>query len=81
MIYLRYFLWFIVIAAGVIFTLINARSVEIDYYFGSTHLFLPLLILLVLAIGVILGYLINFPKILKLHHLNRQLKQHGKDHT
>ena len=69
--YIRYFIWILVIIVGTIFTTLNARSVEIDYYFNGAkiNIFLPLLILIVLVIGVILGYLVAIPKIIKLRHV------------
>lgn len=57
--YVRYFIWFLILLIGIIFTVLNARSVEIDYYFGGakTNIFLPLLILIIFVIGVLFGYL------------------------
>jgi len=74
--YVRYFIWFVVVVIGVIFTTMNARTVEIDYYFGAkANIFLPLLILIVLVVGIILGYLIAVPKIMKLRHTVHKLSR------
>lgn len=72
--YVRYFIWILVIIVGTIFTTLNARSVEIDYYFGGAkvNVFLPLLIVIILVVGVILGYLVAVPKIIKLRHALRK---------
>ncbi len=82
--YIRYAIWILVIIVAIIFTTMNARSVEIDYYFGGAkaNIFLPFLILITLIIGVILGYLIAAPRILKLRHENRRLTKllHQPDH-
>lgn len=75
--YFRYTIWLIVIVIGVIFTLMNARTVEIDYYFGSAkaNVFLPLLIALVFIVGAVLGYLAAVPKIIKLKRTIRKLSR------
>jgi lipopolysaccharide assembly protein A len=75
--YIRYAIWLLVIIIGVIFTLMNARSVQIDYYFGSgkVNVFLPLLILIVLMIGAVLGYFAALPRMIKLRHENRRLSR------
>lgn len=74
--YVRYSIWLLVIVVGIIFTLMNARMVEIDYYFGAAkaNVFLPLLILIILIVGAVLGYLIAVPKIIKLRHTIRKLE-------
>lgn len=73
--FIRYLIWILIIIAGIFFSLINQRMVEIDYYLGSTTLFLPLLIVIAAVAGALLMILIMMPPILKLNHINRQLKR------
>lgn len=75
--YARYILWLLVIILALAFTILNAHWVEINYYFGKTKVFFPLILLLMLIIGAILGYLAAIPKIWKVHRQNRQLKRNS----
>ncbi len=51
------FLLLLVVLLGLSFALLNAGSVELDYYFGSVSMPLSLLVVLVLILGAVLGVL------------------------
>lgn len=51
------FLLLLVVLLGLSFALLNAGSVELDYYFGSVSMPLSLLVVLVLILGAALGVL------------------------
>ncbi len=53
--YINYIFWILIIIIGVTFTGINAHWVYLDYYFGTTHIFLPILLVITMAIGALLG--------------------------
>lgn len=50
---------------GVIFAILNAETVQINYYFGSKETPLSLAIILSMLLGAILGLLASFGLILK----------------
>lgn len=82
--YVRYFIWFLIILIGVSFTLLNSRTVEIDYYFGpgKINVYLPLLILTAMIMGALLAYLSILPTWLKqknqIRKLRREMQLPGK---
>lgn len=54
----------IIILIGVIFAMLNAQSVQLNYYFGVQQLPLSLAIVLSMLIGAILGVLASIKLIL-----------------
>lgn len=58
----------------------NARSVEVDYYFGSVNISLPLLILLGVIAGAFLTYLALLPKLWQLYRFKRRLMDRSNGH-
>lgn len=54
-----------VILFGVIFAMLNAESVQLNYYFGVKQLPLSLVIVLSMLVGAILGVLASIRLILK----------------
>lgn len=54
-----------VILFGVIFAMLNAESVQLNYYFGAKQLPLSLIIVLSMLVGAILGVLASIRLILK----------------
>ena len=68
-----------VIAVGVTFALLNSQPVHFDYLFGDHVIPLSLLLVLSLALGVLLGFLVTLPHSLRkrtaIYRLKRQLKQ------
>lgn len=53
--FVNYLIWFLVLIVGVTFSSLNSYPVQVNYYFGSTQLMLPILILIAMAIGALLG--------------------------
>ena len=54
-----------VILFGVVFAVLNAESVQLNYYFGSKQLPLSLAIVIAMIIGAILGVLASINLILR----------------
>ena len=70
--------WLVVMAIGVTFSGLNSRMVLINYYLDEKQVHLPILLLIVLAIGVLLGFVTLFPTLIKKKHANRRLRQRIK---
>lgn len=68
---------------GVTFAMLNADSVAIDYYFGTAHLALSLLLAMALIVGVIIGLLVAMVWLVrakaKRRHLAKQLHKIEKE--
>lgn len=73
-----YIFWIIVIIIGVTFASLNAHTVVVDYYAGNSTLSLPLLLLITLVLGAILGILAMIPIMLKNKQATRRLKHKVK---
>lgn len=54
-----------IILFGIIFAMLNAQSVQLNYYFGAKQLPLSLLIVLSMLIGAILGVLASIKLFLR----------------
>ena len=74
-----YIVILILILLGVTFALLNAGPVTLNYYFGKQSIFLPLLLLLSLALGIIIGMLACFKPWFTLKHENRALRARIRD--
>ena len=72
---ISYLFWLLIIALVVIFTIINSHVIDINFYFKSVRIYLPLLLFLILFLGSILGVLAMVPFILKLQNKIRLLKR------
>ena len=68
---------------GITFAMLNAELVNINYYFGISHLPLSLLLLLVLVIGTIFGVVATLFKLLrsksKIRRLAKKLRLSQKE--
>lgn len=62
---ISYVLMFFVLLLGLTFACLNAESVDINYYFGVTHLPLSLLVGISFAAGGLLGLFAGFITYLK----------------
>ena len=60
---------------AILFSVLNAVPVSINYYFGESTYPLSLLIVLALALGAFLGVLASMVVILKLKSMNTRLKK------
>jgi len=73
-----YIFWILIILLGVSFALMNSRSVEVHYLAGKIEIYLPLLMLIELVIGALLGVIAMLPKIFKLKAVIRKSRQQTK---
>lgn len=66
--------YFLIVLCGVVFSALNAGTVQLNLYFKMYTMPIPLLMLLSLALGVILGCIVFLSRYwsLKVHH--RKLK-------
>ena len=67
-----------VMILGAAFTLMNAESVAVNYYFGSRDLPLSVVMVMILCVGVLLGVFGNLGRILKLKRENAELRKKAK---
>jgi len=70
----NYLFWILIVLVGVSFAAINSSSVNIHYYVGHTDIYLPLLLLIVLVLGAILGMIAMLPQSLKAKSAARKLR-------
>ena len=75
---IRYVLIFLILLAGIGFTSLNAEVINIDLYFDVYHLPLSLCLVLVLGLGVLLGFLVFGLRYWSLRTENRHLKNQLK---
>ena len=73
-----YIFWILVILLGVSFAAMNSRSVEIHYFFGQADIYLPLLLLVELAIGALVGIIAMLPTVFKLKAALRKTRQRNR---
>ena len=76
--YISYLFWIIIILLGISFVVLNSRTVLINYYIGEAHVYLPLLLLLELVIGAIIGVLAMLPSVLRNKNSLRKCRQKVK---
>ena len=72
--YLIYLFWIIIVILGVAFVVINSHTVLLNYYVGQTQIYFPLLLLIELVIGAILGIIAMLPVIIRLKAGNHKLR-------
>ena len=60
---------------AILFSVLNAEVVNINYYFGTSTYPLSLLIMFALAAGALLGVLASLIVVLKLKSMNAKLKK------
>ena len=68
----------LVIAIGISFAILNAKSVPLNYYFDAREISLALLLAITLAAGALLGLLLSIPSLFRLKRSNRQMKSRIK---
>lgn len=68
----------LVIALGVSFAILNAKSVPLNYFFEAREISLALLLAITLAIGALIGLLLSVPSLFRLKRSNRQMKSRIK---
>ncbi|BAZ94554.1 putative membrane protein [Thiohalobacter thiocyanaticus] len=65
----------LLIGVGITFTVLNPQQVTLNYLLGSLQLPLALLVVLVLALGAVLGLLVAGFMLLRLKRENRKLRR------
>ncbi|BCO30363.1 hypothetical protein TspCOW1_04660 [Thiohalobacter sp. COW1] len=65
----------LLIGVGITFTVLNPQQVTLNYLLGSLQLPLALLVVLVLALGALLGLLVAGFMLLRLKRENRKLRR------
>ena len=73
--YVFMLIWVVLLIFGIAFASLNAHTVFVDIFVTSVHIFLPILLLTVLAIGAFCGVLAMYPKIVKAKYANRKLRK------
>ncbi|MBX9587022.1 MAG: LapA family protein [Gammaproteobacteria bacterium] len=68
----------LVVAVGISFAILNAKSVPLNYYFDAKEISLALLIAITLAAGALIGLLLSIPSLFRLKRSNRQMKNRIK---
>lgn len=71
---ISFIFWFIIAALAVVFAVLNSYSVNVHYYFNSVQIYFPLLLLINIVIGVLLGVMAILPVLWRSKMLNRKLK-------
>ncbi len=75
---ITYLFWIFIILIGVSFAVINSHMVVIHYYIDSVNVYLPLLLLIELVIGAVLGIIAMLPAYLKMKNTGRKSRQRIK---
>ena len=70
--------YFLLIILGVSFAALNASPIEVNFYITTMTLPVSLLIILVLGVGIIVGFTILLFRFLRLTAENRKLKSQLK---
>ncbi len=68
----------LVLGAGLTFSVMNAESVTLEYYFGSSDVPLALLLALTLTLGALLGVVASLGVILRLKRTNSGLRRENR---
>ncbi|MFW0072755.1 MAG: lipopolysaccharide assembly LapA domain-containing protein [Coxiella-like endosymbiont] len=72
--YVLYVFWIFIILLGITFSALNSQKITLNYYLDTQTIYLPLLILMTLLVGVILGMIAVLPSLLKNKQAARRLK-------
>lgn len=74
-----YIVAIILIFLGITFSILNATPVALNYYVGTTHISLSLLLVLTLGAGILIGFVVSLPPLLrakrKIYRLKNRVKQ------
>ncbi len=72
---ISYFFLLIIVVFGVTFATLNSESVTINYYFDQSTLPLSLLLVLVFALGCLIGMMVGFWLVIKTKITTYRLRQ------
>lgn len=67
-----------VVAVGVVFAVLNADVVALNYYFATAQLPLSLILVIAFACGATLGVIASLGIVVKLKRNNRRLKRNAE---
>lgn len=70
-----YFFLLVIVLFGMTFATLNSESVTINYYLGQSTLPLSLLLVIVFALGCLIGMVVGVWLLIKAKLLNYHLKQ------
>lgn len=70
-----YFFVLIIVLFGMMFATLNSESVTIDYYFAQSTMPLSLLLVIVFALGCLIGMMAGIWMLIKAKLLNYRLNQ------
>ena len=77
--YVAYGFWLLVVLVGIVFASLNSKTVDINFYVARYHVYLPLLMLIELALGAVLGVLAGLPWLFRAKRQTRKLKLRIKE--
>jgi len=63
--YVLTILWIVIAVIAMIFALLNANVVPINYFFAQKLIYFPLLMVIILITGAALGIIALLPKLLR----------------
>lgn len=66
--------WIIVALLIIIFAALNSYTVTLHYYINTVNIYFPLLLIIAVAVGVILGILVMLPHVFRAKKTSRKLK-------
>ena len=72
---ISYFFLLVIVLFGMTFATLNSESVTINYYFGESTLPLSLLLVIVFALGCLVGMVVGFWLVIKAKIANYRLRQ------
>ena len=72
---ISYFFLLVIVLFGMTFATLNSESVTINYYFSQSTLPLSLLLVLVFALGCLIGMVVGFWLLMKTKLVNYRLRQ------
>ncbi len=72
---ISYFFLLVIVVFGITFATLNSESVTINYYFDQSSLPLSLLLVLVFALGCLIGMVVGFWLLIKAKIHNYRLRQ------
>lgn len=75
---LGFILFFIVLAVGLAFAVVNAEPVTLKYYFGVSQVPLSLTLVAAFAVGAIMGVVASLAHVLRLKRENARLRREAK---
>ncbi|HTM63342.1 MAG TPA: LapA family protein [Gammaproteobacteria bacterium] len=72
---ISYFFLLAIVIFGMIFAILNSESVTVNYYFNQSTLPLSLLLVIVFALGCLIGMVVGFWLLLKAKVQNYRMRQ------